>query len=58
VNDVGAASDLLPVPGPAGYGGRGGALIEIAGTIMFITSEQAGFLTGQTVFIDGGVTAA
>jgi NAD(P)-dependent dehydrogenase (short-subunit alcohol dehydrogenase family) len=31
---------------------------EIADAIVFITSEQAGFLTGQTIFIDGGITAA
>jgi 3-oxoacyl-[acyl-carrier protein] reductase len=38
--------------------GRAGDVTEIADAIVFITSEQAGFLTGQTIFIDGGVTAA
>lgn len=38
--------------------GRAGDVAEIADAIVFITSEQAGFLTGQTIFIDGGVTAA
>jgi NAD(P)-dependent dehydrogenase (short-subunit alcohol dehydrogenase family) len=38
--------------------GRAGDVPEIADAIAFITSERAGFLTGQTIFIDGGVTAA
>ncbi|HEX4218929.1 MAG TPA: glucose 1-dehydrogenase [Acidimicrobiales bacterium] len=38
--------------------GRAGDVAEIADAIVFITSEQAGFLTGQTIFIDGGITAA
>jgi NAD(P)-dependent dehydrogenase (short-subunit alcohol dehydrogenase family) len=31
---------------------------EIANVIVFLTSKEAGFLTGQTIFIDGGLTAA
>jgi NAD(P)-dependent dehydrogenase (short-subunit alcohol dehydrogenase family) len=38
--------------------GRAGDVTEIADAIVFITSERARFLTGQTIFIDGGVTAA
>jgi NAD(P)-dependent dehydrogenase (short-subunit alcohol dehydrogenase family) len=37
--------------------GRAGDVTEVAEAIVFITSEQAGFLTGQTIFLDGGVTA-
>jgi NAD(P)-dependent dehydrogenase (short-subunit alcohol dehydrogenase family) len=37
--------------------GRAGDPEEIAEAIAFITSDQAGFLTGQTIFIDGGITA-
>ena len=38
--------------------GRGGDPKEIADAIVFIASERAGFLTGQTIFLDGGLTAA
>jgi NAD(P)-dependent dehydrogenase (short-subunit alcohol dehydrogenase family) len=37
--------------------GRAGDPEEIAEAIAFMTSDQAGFLTGQTTFIDGGITA-
>lgn len=37
--------------------GRAGDVAELADAIVFITSEQAGFLTGQTIFLDGGITA-
>jgi NAD(P)-dependent dehydrogenase (short-subunit alcohol dehydrogenase family) len=36
---------------------RAGDADEIADAIVFIASGQAGFLTGQTIFLDGGVTA-
>jgi NAD(P)-dependent dehydrogenase (short-subunit alcohol dehydrogenase family) len=35
--------------------GRAGK--TIAEAIAFIPSDQAGFLTGQAIFIDGGITA-
>jgi NAD(P)-dependent dehydrogenase (short-subunit alcohol dehydrogenase family) len=38
--------------------GRAGQPDEIAHAIVFIASERAGFLTGQTIFLDGGLTAA
>jgi NAD(P)-dependent dehydrogenase (short-subunit alcohol dehydrogenase family) len=38
--------------------GRAGDPREIADAIVFITSDKAGFLTGETIAIDGGVTAA
>ena len=38
--------------------GRGGDPKEIADAIVFIASDRAGFLTGQTIFLDGGLTAA
>ena len=37
---------------------RLGKLEELAGTVAFLASEQAGFITGQTIQVDGGVTAA
>jgi NAD(P)-dependent dehydrogenase (short-subunit alcohol dehydrogenase family) len=36
---------------------RAGDPKEIAGAITFVTSDKASFLTGQTIAIDGGVTA-
>ena len=31
---------------------------DIAGVAMFLASEQAGYLTGQTIIVDGGLTVA
>ena len=36
---------------------RGGRVEEIANTIVFLASDQAGYLTGQSVAVDGGYTA-
>jgi NAD(P)-dependent dehydrogenase (short-subunit alcohol dehydrogenase family) len=38
--------------------GRAGEPKEIADAIAFISSDQAGFLTGQVIALDGGVMAA
>jgi NAD(P)-dependent dehydrogenase (short-subunit alcohol dehydrogenase family) len=37
---------------------RAGDPREIADAIVFIASPRAGFLTGQAIFLDGGITAA
>jgi NAD(P)-dependent dehydrogenase (short-subunit alcohol dehydrogenase family) len=37
---------------------RAGDAREIADAIVFIASPRAGFLTGQAIFLDGGITAA
>jgi NAD(P)-dependent dehydrogenase (short-subunit alcohol dehydrogenase family) len=37
---------------------RAGDAEEIAEAIAYISSPKAGFLTGQTIFLDGGMTAA
>jgi NAD(P)-dependent dehydrogenase (short-subunit alcohol dehydrogenase family) len=37
---------------------RAGEPDEIAEAIVYISSPAAGFLTGQTIFLDGGMTAA
>jgi 3-oxoacyl-[acyl-carrier protein] reductase len=37
---------------------RLGKLEELAATVVFLASEQAGFITGQTIQVDGGMTAA
>ena len=29
---------------------------EMAATAAFLLSEEAGYITGQTIFVDGGLT--
>ena len=36
--------------------GRKGDLEEIAGTVLFLLSDVAGYLTGQCVTVDGGIS--
>jgi NAD(P)-dependent dehydrogenase (short-subunit alcohol dehydrogenase family) len=36
--------------------GRRGDLAELAATVVFLASDAAGYITGQTVIVDGGVT--
>jgi NAD(P)-dependent dehydrogenase (short-subunit alcohol dehydrogenase family) len=37
---------------------RAGQPEEIAAAIAYVSSPQAGYLTGQTIYLDGGMTAA
>jgi NAD(P)-dependent dehydrogenase (short-subunit alcohol dehydrogenase family) len=37
---------------------RVGSTEEIAQTILFLASDDAAFLTGQSIAVDGGITAA
>jgi len=36
--------------------GRYGRVDEIAGTVAFLVSEDAGYITGQNIRVDGGIT--
>ncbi len=36
--------------------GRAGLAEEMAGTAAFLLSDEAGYITGQTLFVDGGLT--
>ena len=38
--------------------GRMGTQEELAGVVTFLASRQAGFITGSTIQVDGGMTAA
>lgn len=37
--------------------GRNGMLEDLAGATVFLCSEASGYVTGQTLFVDGGFTA-
>jgi len=33
-----------------------GKVEELAGTILFLASEEAGYINGETIVMDGGMT--
>jgi len=35
---------------------RGEQVSDLVGTISFLASEDAGFITGQTLYVNGGLT--
>ena len=35
---------------------RVGAPADIANVVAFLASDQAGFVTGQTLYVDGGIS--
>ena len=36
--------------------GRTGRPEDIAATVAFLCSDEAGFITGETIVVDGGMT--
>ncbi|MFW6374706.1 MAG: SDR family oxidoreductase, partial [Thermodesulfobacteriota bacterium] len=38
--------------------GRIGMPEDMVGAVVFLASEAAGFVSGQTIYVDGGLTAA
>jgi enoyl-[acyl-carrier protein] reductase III len=51
--DYEAAVDRLARQTPVG---RVGTVEDVAGLVLYLASDEASFLTGQTVVIDGGLT--
>jgi gluconate 5-dehydrogenase/2-deoxy-D-gluconate 3-dehydrogenase len=37
--------------------GRNGALEDLRGTVLYLASRASDYVTGQTLFVDGGFTA-
>jgi 3-oxoacyl-[acyl-carrier protein] reductase len=37
--------------------GRFGLVSEISSVVAFLASEEAGYITGQIIYVDGGITA-
>jgi NAD(P)-dependent dehydrogenase (short-subunit alcohol dehydrogenase family) len=55
VEEVGESLDALRARQPMG---RLGAPEEIAEAVLYLAADGAGFVTGTTLTIDGGLTAA
>jgi NAD(P)-dependent dehydrogenase (short-subunit alcohol dehydrogenase family) len=50
------AADHRPIDCDQHPAGRVGDPLDIAATILFLASEGAGFITGQQIVVDGGMT--
>jgi glucose 1-dehydrogenase len=69
VNGVGPGATITPINRAWGYDsvkteivsshiplGRAGTADEMAGVCAFLASDDAAYITGQTMFVDGGLT--
>lgn len=50
LNDDGAGDERIPLR-------RFGTVADIAAMVAFLASDDAGYVTGQTIYVDGGITA-
>jgi len=48
-SDIAAIVDETPA-------GRVGTVQDVADTVAFLAGERSGFITGQTITVDGGLT--
>ena len=58
INSKGASAEIKRLRGEAIPLGRMGETADMAGPAVFLASEDAGYVTGQMLAVDGGILAA
>ena len=54
--DIRVGSMSMPAQAPRIPTGRKGEPAELAASVVFLASDAAGYITGQTLAVDGGIT--